>query len=396
MQPVSPFLKYNEFCRLYLKFENSGMKRSEIFTTLVNMGYDKAQKTLDRHVRDYKANGSALLEEKKAGRMPKLDDDQLEDVHEWILDQNEHNNPFKRDDIQKFIYETWSIQVTPQYVSLLLARLGHTLRTCQTKTSGFKKLNSVLREEYWAFILALKSENKLAIPASNIHSIDVTYTKKPVQKVTTFAPRGGPKPKSSKKVKLYTNAIVTMINASGKNVTPCVLFTFDPRMGPGTNGPVGKAKREHFMRMLAKFGIAEDRIIYKKSLKHLYAECPDMYELFLKRYKAQGVLGRADLFLHDGGRAFKRKKVSIFDSLKLGNHVTYPADVHQYLSPNDNKLHGCKAKWAAEYYKFEDEISPSLRLMQLIDLETTKHSKKYFGNNLLNVKKSDLVDIIGS
>ena len=74
----------------------------------------------------------------------------------------------------------------------------------------------------------------------------------------------------------------------------------------------------------------------------------------------------------------------------MPNHVTY--EVHQFLSPNDNKLHGCKQKWYAEYPQLlgEDSVCLPLRLMQLLDEETELHSKKYFHNNLLGVKRSDL------
>ncbi len=303
MKPLSPFLVYNSFAKQAIQFRSCGMKRREIFAKLIELGYDKSQKSLDRHIQRFEANGSALVEVKKTG---KLNAEQLEDLHAWILDQNRQNNPLKRDDVQRYIYETWAIQVTPQCVSKYLRVLRLTLRTCQTKTSGHKKLNSVLRDEYWNFITKLKKDNTMSIPAAQIHSIDVTYTKKPIKLVTTFAPKGSPKPKSAKKVKLYTNAIVTMINASGKNLTPCVMFTFDPKMGPGTNGPVGKAKRAHFLAMLDQYGIAEERVIYKKSKKNLYAESPDMYELFLKRYKLRLKVGQADLIFHDGGKAFKR------------------------------------------------------------------------------------------
>jgi hypothetical protein len=101
------------------------------------------------------------------------------------------------------------------------------------------------------------------------------------------------------------------------------------------------------------------------------------------------------LFLHDGGKAFKRQKTSIFDNLGFKNHVTYPTDVHQYLSPNDNKLHGCKSSWEKEYYNFPSGVSSSFRLMNLIDLDAVKNSKTYFRRNLFNVKKSDFDKVIG-
>ena len=99
--------------------------------------------------------------------------------------------------------------------------------------------------------------------------------------------------------------------------------------------------------------------------------------------------------MHDGGNAYKRGKTSILETLGFKDHVSYPSDVHQWLSPNDNKLHGCKAIWHEEYYKFESGVSASIRLMSLIDLETEKNAKTYFRNNLFNVKKSDLDEVIG-
>jgi hypothetical protein len=64
-----------------------------------------------------------------------------------------------------------------------------------------------------------------------MRSIDVSYTKKPVVKVTTKELR---KPKSASKVFLYTNAVVTMIRGDGLNHTPCVLFAHDPKLAPDT------------------------------------------------------------------------------------------------------------------------------------------------------------------
>lgn len=184
-----------------------------------------------------------------------------------------------------------------------------------------------------------------------------------------------------------------MISGDGTNRTPCLMFTHDPKFAPIKN-PTERRKRirEELETALQQYNIKNDRIIYQKSNKHYFAESPDVYEHFLNHYN----IPKNTLILHDNGNAYKRAKVSIFDSNGFKNHVVYPTDVHQYLSPNDNKLHGCKSIWSQEYYKFENEVSSSIRLMQLIDLETVKNSKRYFQNNLFNVKRSDLDEIIGN
>ena len=203
---------------------------------------------------------------------------------------------------------------------------------------------------------------------------------------------GGGQQRASVTVNQYTNAIVTMISGDGKNQTPCKLYTHDPKMAKEQKKTDrGKRVRSEFEEALDKYNITEDRIVYQKSTKHYLAESPDVYEDFLKHYN----IPKNHLILHDGGNGFKRQKTSIFDTNGYKNHVTYPTDVHQWLSPNDNRLHGCKAKWKEEYYKFPNEVSSSLRLMQLIDLDTLKNSKSYFQKNLFKVTKGDLDEIIG-
>jgi hypothetical protein len=97
------------------------------------------------------------------------------------------------------------------------------------------------------------------------------------------------------------------------------------------------------------------------------------------------------LYLHDGGPGFKRGSVNIFDANGFKNRVTYPSAVHQFLSPNDNKVHACKSIWYEEYYQL-DQLEAPLRLMQLLD-ETIPQSKKYFNDNMLSTKKSKVEQI---
>jgi 3-mercaptopyruvate sulfurtransferase SseA len=172
-----------------------------------------------------------------------------------------------------------------------------------------------------------------------------------------------------------------------------MLFTHDPRFNPerASNIHLRQEQKEAYDAAFREYGIDTDRVVYIEAKKNYCGESPKHYEDFLKYYNVD----KNVLILHDGGNAFKRKKTSIFEENGYEKHVTYPSAVHQYLSPNDNKLHGVKARWKEKYYKFEDSISPSLYLMQLIDERTTEHSYTYFQNNLLGIVKSDLDYIIG-
>ena len=90
-----------------------------------------------------------------------------------------------------------------------------------------------------------------------------------------------------------------------------------------------------------------------------------------------------------------RREISILETLGFQNHVKYRFDIHQYLSPNDNNFHCCKTIWKNQYYDFKDEVSHSIHLMKLLDLDTVKNSVMYFNRNILKVKKLDLDEIIG-
>lgn len=178
----------------------------------------------------------------------------------------------------------------------------HTKNTCQTKTTGFKKSNDELKDEYWKFILKMRKERIFCCEPGNIRSIDVTYTKKPQTHVTTFSPQGSSKPKSNYEVDYYTNTIVTMLSGDGINHTPCLLYTHDPKMAPKQkNTDRGKRVRDEFEQALLKYNISENRIIYQKSNKNFYAESPDVYEHFLNNYD----ISKDCVILHVRGNAFK-------------------------------------------------------------------------------------------
>jgi hypothetical protein len=151
----------------------------------------------------------------------------------------------------------------------------------------------------------------------------------------------------------------------------------------------GKRIRQEFVEAMEANGITEDRIVYTGSTKHFSGECPEIYREFLSRYD----IPKEALILHDGGHAFKEKSESILEKLGFAKHAVYPSDVHQWLSPNDNNLHGCKATWRSQCRNFPDDVSTPLQLMRLIDLDTVENSRGYFFRNLIGVKRSGIRNI---
>ena len=70
----------------------------------------------------------------------------------------------------------------------------------------------------------------------------------------------------------------------------------------------------------------------------------------------------------DNGNSFQEKKQDLLVQLGFARHASYPAAVHQYLSPNDNKLHGtAKRKWKTSGVDFSDDVASSISLLHHID-----------------------------
>lgn len=385
--------KYTLYAQMYVAMRAKGSSRAESYEVLMAGGYDRSLATLDQHVMQLKSTGHALTPVKRSGAESALSNLQKENLASWVQTQNSQNEVIGLGDVQRYIRVSFEKEVCLATCCNYLKELDLTRKACQWKSSGFLLLNDELQVMYWNFIRNLRASYKLCIHPSKIASIDATTTKAPVGRTMTYSRRGTGKQKAKFKRCLYTNAIVSMIWADGMNHTPCILYTHDPRMAPKQkNTARGSTIRAAFVAALEEYGITEDRINYSPSKKHYTAESAEVYEHFLRSYDLPDDV----LILHDGGTAFKRQSKSVFEAMGYKNHVTYPSEVHQYLSPNDNNLHGCKSVWRREYSKFPDDVSASLRLMQLIDQDTIDNSQYYFERNILYVRRSDLGFIVGN
>jgi len=134
----------------------------------------------------------------------------------------------------------------------------------------------------------------------------------------------------------------------------------------------------------------------KKQSQTYVSESAQLVRNFFQIYEVD----RDIAILHDGGNSFKEKSESIFEILLFKKHITYPAVVHQYLSPNDNRLHGtAKQKWRNLDLDMKDDQKASICLLSLLD-EANTHVQSYFQTNMqLDQKVKSLAkvhEIIGT
>jgi hypothetical protein len=113
--------------------------------------------------------------------------------------------------------------------------------------------------------------------------------------------------------------------------------------------------------------------------RKVYAtESHDMISTFF----AFHTVNKDDHIMSDGGGSFKVGDISIFADLGYDRHTVYPAPVHQFLSPNDNRLHGAaKQRWRAAEIDFSDDVVSSLQLLYELDNIKPALVKKWFNTN---------------
>lgn len=389
-----PEAELSECCRFYVAQREEGVSRNDAFAAVLRMGFPNKLHSLECQVQKFKRDGHAVLVEKRTGRTPTLDAAQEEKIKDFVRAKNSRNELIALRDVRKFVHDEFGCEYSDPSCSRLMHRLGMTNKKCRTKSAGFKYTADELVDMYWQYILDLRAKWKIYKDPSLLASIDTTFTSEAKRDEHSWSDKGSA-PLVSKNTSLKrTNAIVTMPYADGVNHTPCHMWTSDPRCAPLTLDRVPTDRRlklhAEFLANCEEFGIDPSRVHYYKDGGMYIGETPEMYMEFLAD------VDRNVTVFHDGGHSFKKDGQSIFGLMGFKHHETYPSAVHQFLSPNDFHLHGVKSKWRREYPKFADDVTATLRLMQLIDRDTVANSKKYFINNLLRVKKSHIAHIVGA
>ena len=149
--------------------------------------------------------------------------------------------------------------------------------------------------------------------------------------------------------------------------------------------------QRHLEDCLKRFDIGRDRVIYVGSeRKETRLYVPESRNLLRQFFEMYAVPEGAIVF-SDNGRSTK----GVLTDLGFTKHVYYPATVHQYLSPNDNRLHGtAKKSWRATQVDFKDDIESSLLLLSLLDSDIKAHSEQWFENNIMKLTQESAREII--
>jgi hypothetical protein len=116
------------------------------------------------------------------------------------------------------------------------------------------------------------------------------------------------------------------------------------------------------------------RIIYvgkeKGDSRSYVSESPALLRNFFEHYKVP----KGAAILSDIGGSFVDQGKSVLLYIGFQRHVCYPAVVHQYLSPNDNRMYGTAKKiWRESYLDCNDDVKSCLFLLHRLYNDIRSH-----------------------
>lgn len=151
---------------------------------------------------------------------------------------------------------------------------------------------------------------------------------------TTFAPAGETQPCVGSGISRTTNCSITCLWSDGVNRTPAILYSYNQLFRTNRKStPTRDRQKFEFGELCKVWKIPMSRCVYvgkpKTETRTFVSESPSLVRLFFERY---GVPKDCVIY-SDNGKSFFEDGTSVLGELGFSKHLTYPACVHQFLSP---------------------------------------------------------------
>lgn len=382
--------------RLFVAHRALGKSRSDFMTVLKRAHFVASTSSLNRWAARVAAGGTAVSTEKATGASAVLSRSERIMLGGWVLHQNQVGASVHLRDYVAFAATHLGRNLSESTASRYLAEDGFAYRTMHGTTKGFVVDTVGQCAQLWQWVLAQRRARLFALAPSLLASVDFAFTGHRTERSSTFATRGAAQPRLTASISKYTNCIVTVVWADGVNRTPPMLFTYDPAFRRDRKRTARRdGQVAHLDECLARHRVDASRVVYvgkaKGEERSYVAESGQLLRLFFAHY---GVPLGATV-LSDNGNSFFEQGASVLTHVGFQKHVCYPAAVHQYLSPNDNRLHGtAKQSWRQSGVDHSDDVESSLTLLEYLDRDITAHSAWWFVHNMIELKQEDVEGLV--
>lgn len=376
-----------------LQLEAAGLKQGRIYDILNASGYTGSRRSLRRHVANVNQRGTPFKETNNAGPPKALSELQEHLLCGFILHNNIEQKKVTRTAVYEFVTETLGVQCTLRTVGNYIDKNGFSLKKLQAKPGNAVRPHYELVDMYSQFIKTLRRD---AATKGLLGAIDFTYTSHRNVTERGYSPKGmiirtltntlttflGWKHATFKKnLSKYTNCIATLVTSDGVNHYPAMLFSHNPAFsGVNTGTAASKRKKAKLIDTAKRYGIELNRICYIDNTHTKY--CKESYtitNMVMEHYRPHHI----DIMFSDQGNAFKTGDDTIIGDLHHYRYYQFPPAVHQFLSVNDNNLHGAAKKvWRQKIQDFSDDVEASLCLLACLDAVKREAIKAWWCRNM--------------
>lgn len=382
--------------KIYNALHSRGISNNTYIECLKTADIIVSPSQLNRWVANIGKTGSAISGNKQSGAQALLDREKRDIASGRALRENELGHQVTLETYHDFALDYFDVDLSYPTISRYLDEDGFVSRLVQKKAKSFVVDTEALCQEAWDWVY-IQDFRARSIERDKYASIDFTFTGHRTDRMHSFAPSGGPQPMVAEKISPFTNCIVTCAWSDSVNRTPPKLFTFNPAFRTDRKKTKKRSEQiEHLNECLDKYGISEDRVVYigkdKGEMKKYARECPELLRLFFEDY----TIPPESRVYSDNGKSFFENGKSVLLEFGFLKHRCYPAKVHQYLSVNDNALHGTsKRSWRTCGLDFSDDVKSSLALLSFLDRDIAKYSKHWWDRNLIKLTEEGVEGLIG-
>ena len=366
--------------RLYQAWLQRGESMSDFLSFLSEAGYELPERTLMNWSRGLREDGVALSGGEKRGRKQLVTEEEKRWISGFTFDRQQTNQKTILADLEQFCRDELEKDMSHPTLSRLMAELGFASRKMQVKTSGFQvDMDSATDLSYeWL------QKNHKDFKRHKLWSVDCFFTGHRTDTHSSFVVSGGPPANFSAGFCSYTALGVTCVCADGRYYES-IVYSANPIFNRNVNPTARRLKIwAEVDAVFKKWGVAANRVTFvtqeemkgkngKGTKKSIVPAHTDRIRDYFSRY----VIEDDCIILSDGGDEF-----TCLAERGFSKHIHYPGPVHQWLSPNDNRLHGtAKQRWRKSGVDFKNDAEALASLLYFMDDET-KNAEKWFDANL--------------
>ena len=357
-------------------------------------GFSVPAPTLSRWRANLDEHGTALPGGSDRGRPRTLTDEQDRVWIGYILFRNANNLRVSLLDVQRYICDSFDVEVKATTVHSWLMEQGFSSKKMKRKSGGYKLDRSEMTTMAFEWI----KKHWRMLKKGEVWCIDCTFLGHRLDTFYSYAPAGSPQPLLMENISRFTNIGIGAISSLGRCYGPFV-FTYNQkarRDRPLTN----KRQREveELDNLFSEYLVSSNELVYcgkdrGETRTYVAADAE-----IVRRFMDQIDIEKGQVWLSDCGKEFFTKEGSNLEKYGV-IHLGFEPAVHQYLSTCDNTWFGAaKKRWRSRGLDYGDDIRASVAF--LADLEATRHGAMSWFNRNLQLQKAapdreGVADLIG-